>query len=232
MKLDYSEKKKLKIDMRDYVKGMLDAFPIKFKKHERAATPAGEDLFGQKSSNEKKLKKDKAEAFHTTTAQGLFLTKRARPDIHTGIAFLCTWVWGPNEEDWEKIIQLMKYLNGTRDLVLTLHADQLNMLKWYVDTAFAVHADFKSHTRVAMTMGKGAMMSMSRKQKLNTISSTKSELVGADDATTIMLWTKLFMKEQGYKIDENIHYQDNKSEILLEKNGRKSTGKQSCALNV
>ena len=59
-----------------------------FKKGETAATPAGEDLFGQKSINDKKLEKDKAEAFHTTTAQGLFLTKRARPDIHIGIAFL------------------------------------------------------------------------------------------------------------------------------------------------
>ena len=80
-----------------------------------------------------------------------------------------------------------------------------------------------------MTMGKGAMMSMSGKQKLNTKSSTISELVGADD---VMLWTKLFMEEEGYKIDENILYQDNKSAILLEKNGRKSAGKQSCALNV
>ena len=76
------------------------------------------------------------------------------------------------------------------------HADKLNILKWYVDTSFAVHTDFKSHTGVVMTMGKGAMMSMSRKQKLNTKSSTISELVGADDATTIMLWTKLFMEEQ------------------------------------
>ena len=84
------------------------------------------------------MKEDKAEAFHTTTAQGLFLTKRARPDIHTGITFLCTWVCDPNEEDWEKIIKLMKCLNGTRDLDLTLCADQLNILKWYVDTAFAV----------------------------------------------------------------------------------------------
>ena len=66
LKLDYSEKKKVKIDMRDYVKGMLDTFPMKFKKSETAATPAGEDLFGQKSSNDKKLEKDKAEAFHTT----------------------------------------------------------------------------------------------------------------------------------------------------------------------
>ena len=55
----------------------------------------------------------------------------------------------------------MKYLNGTRDLVLKLSGDQLNILKWYVDAAFAVHADFKSHTGVAMTMGKGAMMSLS-----------------------------------------------------------------------
>ena len=132
MKLDYSEKKKLKIDTREYVKGMLDAFPLKFKKGETAATPAGEDLFGQKSSNDKKLKKDKAEAFQTTTAQGLFLTKRARPDIHTGTAFLCIWVQDPNEEDWEKTIQLMKYLNGKKDFVLTLSADQLNILKWYV----------------------------------------------------------------------------------------------------
>ena len=81
----------------------------------------------------------------------------------------------------------MKYLNGTRDVVLILSADQLNILKGYVDAAFAVHADFKSHTGVAMTMGKGAMMLMSQKQKLNTKSSTISELVGADDATAIML---------------------------------------------
>ena len=40
------------------------------------------------------------------------------------------------------------------------------------------------------------------------------------------------MEEQGYKIDENILYQDNKSAILLEKNGRKSAGKPSHALNV
>ena len=73
---------------------------------------------------------------------------------------------------------------------------------------------------------------MSRKQKLNTKSSTTAELVCADDATTMMLWTKLFMEEQGYKIEENVLYQDNKTAILWEKNGRKSMSKQSHALNV
>ena len=42
----------------------------------------------------------------------------------------------------------------------------------------------------------------------------------------------MFMEEQGYGIEKNILYQDNKSTILLEVNGRWSAGKRSRALNV
>ena len=105
-------------------------------------------------------------------------------------------------------------------------------MKWYVDASFAVHPDFKSHTGAVMTMGKGAMQAMPKKQKLNTRSSTEAELVGVDDAMTMILWTVLFMEAQGYPIEKNVLYQDNKSAILLEVNGRKSAGKRSCALNV
>ena len=75
-------------------------------------------------------------------------------------------------------------------------------------------------------------MSISMKQKLNTKSSTDAELVGADDASVMILWTRMFMEEQGYEIDRNILYQDNQSAILLEINGRRSAGKRSRALNV
>ena len=50
MKLDYSQKKKIKIDMKDYIKVMFESFPIKFREGDTAATPAGVYLFGQKSS--------------------------------------------------------------------------------------------------------------------------------------------------------------------------------------
>ena len=68
---------------------------------------------------------------------------------------------------------------------------------------------------------------LSKKQKLNTRSSTEAELVGADDITTQILWTKFFMEGQGYTIEDNILHQDNKSTILLQENGRKSAGKWS-----
>ena len=81
-------------------------------------------------------------------------------------------------------------------------------------------------------MGKGAIVSESMKQKLNTRSSTEAEVVGVDDVITKVLWTLLFIEAQGYEVKKNIVYQDNKSSILLETNGRKSAGKRSRAMNI
>ena len=127
---------------------------------------------------------------------------------------------------------MMKFLNGTKDDKLILTADSLHVLKWYVDVSFAVHPDFRSHTGAGFTMGKGFPISMSKKQKLNTRSSTEGELVGADDMAQAMLWTKHFMEAQGYVVNENILYQDNKSTILLLENGKKSSSQRTRAINI
>jgi hypothetical protein len=92
----------------------------------------------------------------------------------------------PNENDWSKLIRLMKYLNGSKDEVLFLSADDLHVVKSYVDSSFAVHGDFKSHTDGAMSYGTGVPISVSRKQKLNTRSSTEAELVAVDDVANLI----------------------------------------------
>ena len=165
-------------------------------------------------------------------AKALFLCKRARPDIQPTVAFLYTRVKQPNRGDWKKLLRLMKYLSGTKDMGLRLKSDKTNSLKWYAEAAFAVHPDFKSHTGATLSMGDGAVLSMSRKQKLNTKSSTEAELVGADDVASLMLWTRLFLQAQGYRIDKNILFQDNKSTILLVENGKRSSSKRTRHLNI
>ena len=75
-------------------------------------------------------------------------------------------------------------------------------------------------------------ITISRKQKLNTKSSTESELVGVDDISTMIIWTKLFMEAQGYDIQKNILYQDNKSAIILENNGKRSSSKRTQVFNI
>jgi hypothetical protein len=67
---------------------------------------------------------------------------------------------------------------------------------------------------------------------MNVRNSTEGKLVAVDDAATLILWTKLFLEAQGYDVDKNTVYQDNKSAILLETNGKKSLGKRMRALNI
>ena len=170
--------------------------------------------------------------FHTVTAQGLFLCKRARPDICPAIAYLTTHVNAPNEDDWSKLSRMMKFLKQTVKDRLTLRADGTGELRWYVDASFAVHPNFRSHTGAVMTMGKGALTSVSWKQGMNTRSSTEAEVVAADEVVGPMVWTKLFLEAQGYPVKRNILFQDNQSAMLLESNGRASAGKRSRHLNI
>ena len=72
-------------------------------------------------------------------------------------------------------------------------------------------------------LGEGAVVSSSKKQKINTRSSTETELVGVDDAMPTVLWCLYFIQEQGYNMTHAIIYQDNKSAILLETNGKMSS---------
>jgi hypothetical protein len=228
MKFDFSQEGEVLISMAEYMKKLIDEFPHPITK--KAHTPAAEDLFAE--GDGPSLNPENSKVFHTWVAKCLFACKRARPDIHPPTTLLCTRVKGPNEDDWRKLTRMLEYIHGTRDDVLRLAADDLHVVKWYVDASFAVHPDFKSHTGATMTYGKGAPMTMSRKQKLNTRSSTEAELVGADDAVNMILWTKLFLEEQGYEVQQNILYQDNKSAILLEKNGKRSSSKRTRALNI
>ena len=83
-----------------------------------------------------------------------------------------------------------------------------------------------------MTWGRGCPVTLSSKQKINSRSSTESELIAVDDCMDKVLWTKLFLKCQGIDISSTVVQQDNESAIRLEKNGRWSAGKRSKALNV
>jgi len=77
------------------------------------------------------------------------------------------------------------------------------------------------------TLGKGAVSSYSRKVKLNTRSSTETELVVADMYMPEMLWSLYFMESQGYEVECIGLHQDNTSTQLLMKNGRFSSGKKT-----
>ena len=97
---------------------------------------------------------------------------------------------------------------------------------------YGVHPDMKSHTGIFMSIGKGGGYTASRKQKLNTKSSTEAELVAIDDSMGQILWTRHFLAEQGLAVPVTTIYQDNKSTILLSENGKASSSKRTKHLDV
>jgi hypothetical protein len=121
----------------------------------------------------------------------------------------------------------MTYLKATQDQVSKMSADDSNSIKWYVDASFGVHNDMKSHTGAVLTLGSGAITSVSTKQKVMTRSSTEAELVSLDDVISKILWTSRFIEAQGFNIPSTLVYRDNTSSLRLESNGRESTSKRT-----
>ncbi|KAG7373398.1 reverse transcriptase RNA-dependent DNA polymerase [Nitzschia inconspicua] len=228
MWLDFSEEGVLQIDMRPYVHSMIEDFSGTIGKSKQ---PWNEKLFRiDKKSN--KLDEERAKEFHTFVMKGMFLCKRGRQDIQTGIAFLATQTNEPTEEDWNKLCKLMSYLKCTSEEVTRVEADDEARIYWWVDASFSVHRDMKSHTGAVMSLGKGVICSTSTKQKSNARSSTEAELIAMDDVISKILWTKRFLHHQGFENVTTTIYRDNTSTMKLETNGRESASKRTRHLDI
>ena len=56
----------------------------------------------------------------------------------------------------------------------------------------------------SLHVGKGAVLSKSAGQKINTKSSSETKLVGVADLLSMVLWTKHFIEALGNNIEHNI----------------------------
>ena len=87
---------------------------------------------------------------------------------------------------------MLQFLKQTMKDKLTLRADGSGFHKWPCNAAFVLHHDFRSHTgSTFLLMGDGAITSLSRKQGMNTRSSTEVEVVsaGTDEIISPMIST-------------------------------------------
>jgi len=157
----------------------------------------------------------------------LWVSKRSRFDIQTALSFLCTRTNNPDEDDWKKLKRLLQYIYGTIDLVLTISAEELNVLRTWVDASYAVHPDMRSHTGSCMSLGLGLVYSKSGKQTINAKSSTEGEVIGISDRLPQSIWAKYFLSAQDYELEQNILYEDNQSAMKIAKNGVRSCGQNS-----
>lgn len=229
MDIVFNEDGTVSIDMQSYIKESFEAFGEDVSRG--ATSPASKTLFEVDKQSEPLSIRPK-EVFHSIVQKLLYVSHRGRPDIQLTISFLCTRVSRSTVQDWVKLKRLLQYLHNTIELNRVLGADDLSVLRTWVDASYAVHEDMKSHTGGAISMGRGAFMCKATKQKLNTKSSTEAELVGASDYLPSTIWARMFLEAQGYTITTNTFYQDNQSAMRLERNGRASAGQKSRHIDI
>ena len=101
MQVDFSKPGTVKFTMYEYLEDILVECESRGWTRE-VVTPAKKELFEIKE-NAKKLNDADSDFFHRITARLLYAGKRARPNIQLAVAFLCTRVSLPNENDMEKL---------------------------------------------------------------------------------------------------------------------------------
>ena len=177
--------------MRTYIDDLTKSFPAELSSNINCSWTTR--LFNS-NDDSKSLNQEEKETFHTYVMKCMFLAKRGRPDILTGVSVLSTRILTANEKDWNKLKRLLSYLKSTISIILQLEANDAQELKWYIDASFGTHNNLKSHTGSIFTLGKGAICNDSSKQKVNARRSIEAELISIDDKITKVMWMKRFIE--------------------------------------
>ena len=230
MKLKLNKKEKsYAVNMSNQIEETVQAFGEKIDG--TVSTPAAKYLFNV-PDNDEELDEERKERFHSVVAKLLYIMKRARPDLETAVAFLCTRVSSCGLSDWKKLRRLLQYAKNTSSDERVIGASSINDIYMFVDASYAVYNNMRGVTGGCMSMGRGFFHARSSKQKINTKRSTETELVGVSEYVPFNIWAVNFLHEQGYDMNKNILYQDNQGAMLTEKNGRNSCTGNSRHINI
>ena len=105
---------------------------------------------------------------------------RSRPDIATALSYAATKSTSPTYQDYDNLLDVVRYLWKTKHLGLTIRPGQEDEplhLKCYVDASFLSHGDSRGHSGYCLAIGDaGSFYSKSTKQQLVATSSTHAEV--------------------------------------------------------
>lgn len=130
-----------------------------------------------------------------------------------------------------KLERGLAYLNSEPRLGITLEIGTDIAVNAFVDAAYGVHTDYKSHTGGLVCIGSGPTFVMSSKQKLVAKSSTEAELIAIADVASHVIWTRDFLIAQGHRVKSVVIHEDNLSTITMIKKG-KCMSKGSKHINI
>jgi hypothetical protein len=197
-----------------------------------AVNPSEADLFTIDATSPN-LDRKRADEFHSIVATISYIAKRIKPECLVVTSMLASRVKNPTEQDWSKLERLLAYINHTREIPLCLEMDKCYPVRISasIDSSHATHGDYRGHTGVYITLGKGCIQAVSVKQTINTKSSAESELVAVSDGATPVINVQNIILSQGLACEPALIDQDNQSTLAMLEKGQ-ATGPTSRHINI
>jgi hypothetical protein len=130
--------------------------------------------------------------------------------------YLATKSANPSIRDHEHVQKIFDYLSGTIDLQLWYDSKASLKPVIYADASHGIHRDGKGQGGIIISLGSAPILCKSFKIKMVTRSSTESELIALEEASTFAVWYRMLLKDMKIISDEpTTIYQDNKSSIII-----------------
>jgi hypothetical protein len=228
MTLDYTEQDKLIVTMKNQIDNLLQ----KTGTTGTAVSPAEADLFTIDATSPT-LDNKRKEEFHSIIATISYIAKRIKPECLVVTSMLASRVHCATEQDWSKLDRLLAYINNTCDIPLCLEMDKAYPVRISasIDSSHATHGDYRGHTGVYITLGKGCIQAISVKQTINTKSSAETELVAVSDGATPVINVQNIILSQGLQCEPAMIDQDNQSTLAMLDKGQ-ATGPTSRHIKI
>ena len=121
----------------------------------------------------------------------MWLVVMSRPDSTNAVRAVSRHSNSPAERHWKAVLQIIKYLLGTKGLSLTFEWGLGLEISVFPDAKYAEKADDRrSVSGVAVTVGKPSVSWFSSTQKIVTLSTTEAEYVALGDGVKEALFVK------------------------------------------
>jgi hypothetical protein len=188
----------------------------------RSKTPHTEDMFKSADmySNEElatRLNEKYSKKFLSIVMSLMYIARLTRPDILLPVSYLATRAHIATNEDWEKLLKVLRYLRDFSNDGITIKCEELQLYA-HCDASYAVHQDGRSQTGYMIYMGRNCsyILAKSCKQKTGSTSSTDAEIIALVDCLKVATWLKNILTN--FDISP-IHYvtvsQDNQSGMKM-----------------
>ena len=121
----------------------------------------------------------------------MWLVAMSRPDITNALRAVSRHSNSPAERHWKAVLQIIRYLLGTKDLSLPFEWGSGLEISVFADVNCAEKADDRrSVSGVAVTVGKSSVSWFSTTQKVVTLSATEAEYVALGDGIKEALFVR------------------------------------------